>query len=125
MARTKIRKYPSTMVIRDKLNNYFVENRERVLKALLEYTGYTSTESLREAEFNGRFGLDCGWVYVRCRNSNQYHEWELDNGKYDAYVNRIRCSYDTQSTTLKEFQTNLALMDLGLEYDYYTYTRLD
>lgn len=125
MARRKIRNYESTNYLREYLNHYFETQSENVIEAMIKEFGFNDLNELREAEYNMRFGLDCGWVWLKTLNKKQEHEWILDNGKYDAFVTCIRYPYDTQSTTLKNFMLNKAIKDLGLENTYYAYIRLD
>lgn len=126
MARTKVRHYETVDEVRRKINNYFYLHENEVMKDLLEKTGFNSKEELIDAECHQmRFGLDCGWVWAGTKNSEQRHEWELDNGKYGAKVNRIDYPYNSQSTTCKEIQLDKALEDLRLTDQYYAYVRLD
>lgn len=124
MARRKTRIYVSTEQLKDIVDNYFITHRNEVIEAMLKEYGFSCIEELRYAEYQMRFGLDCGWVWLKTSNKEQEHEWVLDNGKYDAYVRWISYPYNTQSTTLKQFMLNKAIKDLGFE-DYYAYTRLD
>lgn len=125
MARRKIRNYPPVIDVRNMINEYMVYNKEEITNIMLKSFGCKDTCELRDRENKMMFGFDCGWVYVGARRREQNREWLLDNGKYDAYVNRIRCSYETQSTTLKQFQIDYVLRRLGLDNEYYSFVRLD
>ena len=125
MARTKVRKYPSTGYVREMINRYFNENRDVVLADLLEKTSFADMNELRDAERRSYFGFDCGWVYLETANPEQYREWVLDNGKYDAKVGRLDYPFNCQSVTCKEIQLDKAIKDLGLTGNYYSASRLD
>ena len=125
MARRKIRKHDSVLIVKSKINNWIEKHDNEIIKNMLDKTGYDSIEQLREDEYHGRFGLDCGWVWLCTKNEEQYHEWFLDNNKYPDYVSGIDYPYNSQSTTLKEIQCRYILKEMDLEDKYFPYVRLD
>ena len=135
MARTKIRNYWSVDEVKDFINEYFKEYHDEVIDYLIKEVNkmldknFKTIDELNEFDIHGSyyggFGLDCSWVRVKTFNKDQYREWVLDNGKYNAEVWGIRCPYNTQSTTCKEIQIKKALNDLGLNDQYYASVRLD
>lgn len=125
MARRKVRNYESVEVVRNRINDYFENHHGEVIDEMLKQLKFDSLDSLWDSEYRGYFGFDCGWVWVCTLNSEQDREWRLDNGKYDAYVTRIKYPYNSQSTTCKEIQLNKALKDLGMDHQYMAYVRLD
>lgn len=135
MARRKIRYYLSTEQVARIINNWLEVNKEEVIEHLIKEVNemmgkdFKTLEELKEFDihgsFVGGFGFDCGWVKVRTYNKDQFKEWTLDNGKYNAEVWGIRCPYETQSTTCKEIQIKYALDQMKLNDQYYTSIRLD
>lgn len=123
MGRKKIRNYPNKDYYKDLFNEYFITHYDDVIEDLLNHTGFDSLDDLRKAEYNLYFGFDCGFTYFIPFNSEMSREWRLDN--YDDLLYGIRESYMSQSITLKEYQCRKALADLGLENEFYVYSRLD
>lgn len=120
----KVRHFKSKEYYQEAFDTYYLMNHERVLRDLLEKTGCSSMEQLREDEFNMRWGLDCGFVTLAPTNPNMQHEWELDNGKY-GYKVWLTYPYPSQSVTLKQIQARFMLDDLGITKDFYVDVRLD
>lgn len=125
MPRRKVRKYDSVAQVENKINEWIELHKDEILNDMLNKAGYPDTDKLWDDEYNGRFGLDCGWVWLYAKNDEQFHEWFLDNNRYQDFVSRIRFPYSTQSTTLKEIQAKYILKNMGLENDYGIYVRLD
>lgn len=132
MGRKKVRKYFSIKEVEDMINNYFYNKGDEVIKYICENNGvsvFNSLEELHEFDIHGSyyggFGLDCGWCWLSPKRSEQYKEWVLDNGKYDAYARSFNLPYNTQSTTLKRLELEKALEDLNIQEFYSVYTRLD
>jgi len=125
MARRKVRHYESVDVVRDKINTYFIEHYDDVIKYLLAAVDCETVEQLAEEERHCRFGLDCGWVWVYTNDNEQNREWELDNGRWGAKVTRIRCPFECQSTTVKQIQIDKALEDLHMKPQYFSGVTLD
>ena len=124
MGRRKVRHYPSVEFYEGMLKEYFETHRGEVIGNLLDTLGYDSLEELQEAEYNMKFGLDCGWIHLHPKNKEMSHEWALDNGIYCAYVHAMP-SLNCQSTTIKRVQVEKAVRDLGLEDTFYISERLD
>ena len=130
MGRKKVRNYPSIQYYDEMLKEYF-ENHNgsiiyRVIKAIGENPDYYGIEDLMGDEYHMRWGLDCGWILLYPRDKKMAHEWELDNGKYGAYVWTDRAlPYCPQSTTLKRIMIEEAVKDLGLDDTFWISTRLD
>ncbi len=124
MGRKKIRNYPSVEFYEGMLKEYFDNHSGEVIGNLLDTLGYESVDSLLDAERNMAFGFDCGWIHLHPRNHEMRHEWELDNGKYCAYV-YVRPTVDCQSTTIKKVQAEKAVKDLGLGDKFFVTVRLD
>lgn len=121
MARKKVRNYISIEGFEEMINNYFYNQYSNVNKALCEEFGFDNIDDLREFDihgsFFGGFGLDCGFIHVTPIRSEQFREWRLDNdlGVYGAYASRFNYPYNTQSTTCKKFQIDMALKELNLK----------
>lgn len=124
MGRKKVRNFPPKGYYEDKLEGYFREHRHEVIGNLLDTLGYRSLDELQEAEYNMKFGLDCGWIHLHPKNKEMAHEWALDNGIYGAYV-CARPSMNCQSTTIKRVQVEKAVRDLNLGDVFYISERLD
>lgn len=124
MGRRKVRHHLPKGYYEDLLKKYFDEHSEEVIADLLDTLGYDTLEALKFAEYNMAFGFDCGWTKLVPKDSEMFHEWELDNGKYCA---EIFChpTYYPQSTTVQGIQVRKAVRDLGLEDKFYIKTRLD
>ena len=130
MGRKKVRKYPSREYYEDLLEQYFNEHNGAVIPYVIERIGenpaYYGIEDLMNDECRMRWGFDCGWILLYPKNSEMAHEWELDNGKYGAYVWTDRAlPYCPQSTTLKYIMIEKAVNDLGLNNEFWISTRLD
>ena len=124
MGRKKIRKHESRGYYETMLDNYFDEHRDEVVQYMLNQLGYESVDALWDDEYRMAFGFDCGWIYLIPRNSEMYHEWELDNGKYGAHI-YCKPPYNSQSTTIQREQVEKAVSDLGLEDKFWISVRLD
>ena len=128
MGRKKIRNYPSINAVENKINEYFDTHSEEVISKMLEEFDFDSLDSLWEYEYNHMgMNCDCGFVWLYTHNTSQEHEWILDDpyGGYGAYASRFNYPYNTQSTTLKEFELRHALEALDMNDDYYIKIRLD
>lgn len=130
MGRKKVRHYPSREYYEDLLEQYFNDNNGAVIPYVIERIGenpaYYGIEDLMNDECRMRWGFDCGWILMYPKNREMEHEWELDNGKYGAYVWTDRAlPYCPQSTTLKRIMLEKAVKDLGLDDDFWLSTRLD
>lgn len=124
MGRKKVRLYKSRDFYENLMHDYFKENKNEVIQYILDKTVFSTLEGLRDAEFKNHFGLDCGFVYLIPKNTEMYHEWELDEGKYCAKV-YVRGPFNTQSVTLKELAAEKAVEDLNLDSEFYISSRLD
>ncbi len=126
MARKKIRKYPNREYYREKFKEYFSTNSEKVLNETLEKMGYNTVEEMRYHDIHDCW-FDCGWVIIYPRNQEQQKEWKLDSdyGSDHDFMNECDMPYGTQSTTIKEIMTEIAIRDLGLGEELIAFTRLD
>lgn len=124
MGRRKVRHYKSKEYYERVFDDYFDEKRDDVIRDLMQTLGYTDFEELRNDEYRSKWGLDCGWILIYPKDKTMYHEWELDNGKYNAYI-FAHPSYYPQSTTLQRIQVDKAIKDLGLSDMFYAVTKLD
>ena len=130
MGRKKVRHYPSIKYYEDMLEQYFKDNNGAVIPYVIERIGEDPARygifELQEDECNMRWGFDCGWILLYPKNKEMAHEWELDNGKYGAYVWTDKAlPYCPQSTTLKRYMLEKAVKDLGLEDEFWLSARLD
>lgn len=130
MGRKKVRHFASAEHYENLLEDYFNINRDTVLRRLIRAIGEDPdtyrVSALLEDEHNCRWGFDCGWILLYPKNKEMAHEWELDNGKYGAYVWTDRVvPLNVQSTTLKRIMVEEAVADLGLNETFWVSTRLD
>ena len=130
MGRKKVRHFASVEHYENLLEDYFNTNRDTVLRRLIRAIGEDpdtyGVSALLEDEYNSRWGLDCGWILLYPKNKEMAHEWELDNGKYGAYVWTDKAvPLNVQSTTLKRIMVEEAVADLGLNETFWVSTRLD
>ena len=125
MGRIKIRHYPTREFMKSVFDEYFTEHNEEVIKEVLDTFGFNTVEEMREAEYYGYFGLDCGWIYIRPMNKEHAHEWFLDNDRIDSKMFVENPLFNTQSTTIKEVMVKRAIKDLGLETNFGIGVRLD
>ena len=119
MGRRKIRNYISIENFEKMINDYFNENKSKILKDLCDEFNFNTVEDLREFDihgsFYGGFGLDCGFIHLVPKRADQLREWTLDTGYPGwAYASRFKYPYETQSTTCKKFQIDKAMKDLNL-----------
>ncbi len=124
MGRKKVRKFESKEHYEEVFDKYFRERRLEVIGHLMDSLGYDDFEKLRSDEVNMKWGFDCGWILIYPRDDVMRHEWELDNGKYSAYI-FAHPSYYPQSTTLQRIQVDKAIKDLGLSDMFFAVTKLD
>lgn len=132
--RRKVRVYTSREGIERIVEDYFNEHRDEVIQDMIDRVNlqygkdFKNLNELQEFDIHGTyyggFGLDCGWVWIKPRNSDQAHEWFLDNDRIPDYASP-RYPYNTQSTTLKHIMMEKAFRDLNLYGNYDIYTRLD
>lgn len=126
MAGKKVRNYPNREHYRKLFRNYFAENANKVLEETLKRMNYKTVEEMRYHDIHDCW-YDCGWVLIAPRNKDQAHEWKLDSdfGSDHDFMNECDMPYGTQSTTIKEIMTDIAIRDLGLQEELIAYARLD
>ena len=124
MARKKIRNYDSVEQVEAIFNEAYARYHDEIIADLLKETGMKSLDELWEFDYHMGFGFDCGWVRVKSYNQEQMREWRLDGDKYSCAYVGYGTPYNTQSTTLTNFQAEWVIKKLGLT-DYYTSIRLD
>ena len=121
----KIRHHKTVEDIEEIINKYFKTHHDEVITDLLEKTGYSDLDSLRNAEYGMKFGFDCGFIWLVPLNAEMKREWRLDNGKYSDYACWFKWPYNSQSTTIKEIEMSKAVHDLGMDNDFYIRVVLD
>lgn len=126
MARTKVRNYPSKEEWKANILEYMKENKEALIRHMLNKLGYEDIDSLQEDEYSMKFGFDCGWVNLTPKNKDMYHEWYLDNGKIpDSLWDLANYVYNTQSITIKYPIIEKVVEDMGIENEFNIVERLD
>lgn len=125
MGRRKVRNYKGREYYKELFNNYFNTHHNEVMREVLDKLGFDTVENMSKAEYRGYFGFDCGWILVSPKNSEQSHEWFLDNDRISSDLYVSNPYYNTQSTTIKEIMVEKALRDLGLRDEFYVSVRLD
>lgn len=125
MGRRKVRHYNGREYYKELLNNYFNAHHNEVMREVLDKLGFDTVENMSKAEYKGYFGFDCGWIRISPKNSEQSHEWFLDNNRISSEMTVHNPFYNTQSTTITEIMVEKALRDLGLRDEFYVSTHLD
>ena len=126
MGRPKIRNYPSRETYEQEIKEWFQGHKADCEALLLRKFGYESIEQLQDAEYNMKFGFDCGWVNLYPLDAKMEKEWKLDNGDYGAYLHDVAFwGYNTQSVTLKEPLVDYMLKETGLDKIFVSYSKLD
>lgn len=125
MGRRKVRHYNTREYYKTLFNDYFVSHNDEVMTEVLRQTGFNSVEELTEAEYRSYFGFDCGWIMLTPKNSEQAHEWFLDDNRISSKMFVHNPCYNAQSTTITQIMVEKAVRDLGLEDTFYVSVRLD
>lgn len=125
----KIRNYPSKADYEARINQFFEEHRDEVIRDMCFALGYDDFERLKHDECHMRFGFDCGFTKLLPRNAEMRYEWILDEHgrKGEDFWAEIypRFSWDCQSLTCKRPQAEYMLAQLGLEDEFMIVERLD
>ena len=86
--------------------DFFRENKARIISELLRYAKVETEEELWDKEYHMGFGLDCGIVYIVPYDPETTKVWKKDDPYRDARLH-LRYPYQTQSTTLQEIQATM------------------